>query len=194
MCIRDRYRVWLTQLIDGESEIVSNTVEYEVGQSSFELVIDQLFTVYRDGQLGDQIVWVVERDGEVVLQRNAENELSYQFFNNSPGSSFRVWVEKFIDGEYLRVSNIVEYDVPQSYPFSLSIDSTFEITRSGNLGDNVSLAVIENGFQVFGRSMNNELSYRYFRNFSGRTYTVHLQAFSNGFSRPVSNAITYSVP
>jgi len=31
--------------------------------------------------------------------QNAENEPLYQFFNNSPGASFRVWGEKNIDGE-----------------------------------------------------------------------------------------------
>ena len=189
-----KFRVWLTQFIDNERQIVSNTVEYEVGQSDFNLTVDQQFNVYRNGQLGDQVRWVIERDGGVVLRRNAESELSYQYFNNAFGSSFRVFLEMFVDGSYQTVSNTVEYSVPESYPFSLSIDSTFEITRSGNLGDSVTINFVEDGYVVFDTIMSNELSYRYFRNFSGRTYSVYLERSIGGSRQQVSNTITYTVP
>ena len=52
---------------------------------------------------------MIENNGQVVLQRNAANELSYTYFANTPGNSVRVWLEQLIDGAYRVVSNIVTY-------------------------------------------------------------------------------------
>jgi len=98
-------------------------VHYEWGKSSdkisinsITLTIDSDYTIHRSGNIGDKLIWVIEKDGVIVLKRNAENELEYKYYNNTEGSSFRVWIEKYIDGKYKVVSNIVEYTVSSIPP------------------------------------------------------------------------------
>lgn len=189
-----KFRVWLEKFIDGEYKIVSNLIEYEVGQSDFVLSVDQQFELFRNGQLGDQVQWVIEKDGQIVLERNAENETRYQYFSNSLGSSFRVWLKKFINGQYEVVSNVVSYEVPEQYEYALSIDDSYQLTRSGALGDNVSWVIVKDGNKVLSRNAANELTYRYFRNRSGSYFSAYLVKFSGGYSRRVSNVVTYNVP
>lgn len=188
------FRVWLKSFIDGEYKVVSNTLTYIPGQESFELTIDSQFELTRDGQLGDPVVWVVEEDGQVVLERNAANEMNYTYYGNNPGSSYRVWLEMFVDGEYQVVSNIVEYDVPGNYAYQLTLGSGYEVTRSGSFGDSVSWVVIKNGSVVLQRNASNELSYTYYSNTSGSTIQIYLQQFIGGYYQPVSNTVSYSVP
>jgi hypothetical protein len=57
------------------------------------------------------LVWVVEKDGNVVMRRNAKDESEFTYFDNTSGD-YRVWLERFYDGSYLPASNIVEYSVP----------------------------------------------------------------------------------
>ncbi|MGQ9426396.1 GEVED domain-containing protein [Gilvimarinus sp. F26214L] len=188
-----KYRAWVQQFIDGEYQVVSNTIEYEVGQGQFTLTVDQLFGLSRNGQLGDSVQWVVEKDGAIVLQRNAANELEYTYYNNSPGSSFRVWLQMFVDGAYEVVSNVVVYDVPSSYPYTVTLGSNYEVMRSGSLGDNVVWVVIKDGSQALKRSAGNELSYTYYSNTPGSVIQVYLEEFIDGYYQPVSNMVQYTV-
>ncbi len=188
------FRVWLQQFIGGEYRIVSNTVEYEVGQNQFSLTVDQQFMLTRNGQLGDAVQWVIEQDGVIVLQRNAASELTYTYFNNTPGSSYRVWLQKFIGGAYQVVSNVVSYDVPASFPYTLSLGPGYQVNRSGSLGDPVTWVIVKNGNVVLQRNASNELSYTYYSNTSGSTIQVYLQQFIGGYYQPVSNTVQYSVP
>ncbi len=189
---QSKYRVWLKQFVDGQYQVVSNIIEYEVGQTEFELSVDQQFKLHRDGQLGDQIQWVVEKDGQIVLERLASNELDYTYFNNAAGSSFRVWLKMFVNGEYEVVSNIVSYDVPASFDFELTLGSDFTVSRSGALGDNVNWLVVKDGNVVLQRNAANEISYRYFSNTPGSNISVYLQQFRGGMYVPVSNTVTYN--
>ncbi|OUS26990.1 hypothetical protein A9Q99_17435 [Gammaproteobacteria bacterium 45_16_T64] len=187
------FRVWLQQFIDGEYKVVSNTIEYEVGQNAFTLTVDGLFGLTRNGQLGDSVQWVIEKDSNIVLERNAANELEYTYFSNTPGSSFRVWLKMFIDGSYQVVSNIVEYDVPSSYAYGLTLGANYELTRTGNLGDSVGWVVIKDGSVVLQRNAANELSYTYFSNTPGSTIQVYLRQFISGAYQQVSNVVQYTV-
>ena len=50
------------------------------------LVIAGDGTVSRTGSLGESLTWVIKKDGVIVLERNAANELSYKYFDM--GTSF----------------------------------------------------------------------------------------------------------
>ena len=56
--------------------------------------------------------WVIVKNGNVVLQRNAANELSYTYYSNTSGSTIQVYLQQFIGGYYQPVSNTVQYSVP----------------------------------------------------------------------------------
>ena len=186
------YRVWLQQFINGQYLVVSNTVSYDVGQVLFTLTVNGQFELTRNGQLGDEVQWVIERDGVVVLERYAANELTYTYFNNNPGSSYRVWLKMFVNGQYEVVSNIVEYQVPAAYPYTLTLGPNYQINRSGSLGDNVQWVIVKNGSVVLQRLASNELSYTYYSNTPGSTIQVYLQQFIGGYYQPVSNTVTYT--
>lgn len=187
-----QFRVWLQQFINGEYRVVSNTVEYQVGQSQFNLSVDQHFEVTRNGQLGDQVQWVIEKDGQVVLQRNAADELAYTYYNNIEGSHYRVWLQKFINGSYQIVSNIVEYSVTPA-PFSLSVDGQYQLSRSGQLGDSLQWVIEKDGQIALKRNAANELTYTYYSNTPGSSYRVWLEQFINGYYTVVSNTVEYTV-
>ncbi|MFT6221967.1 MAG: hypothetical protein ACJA0C_001375 [Candidatus Endobugula sp.] len=188
-----QYNVWLKQFIEGEYKIISNTVSYEVGQTNFDLSVDVNFNLTRSGQLSDPVQWIIEQDGIVVLERSAADELHYSYFNNSPGSAYRVWLRMFINGQYEIVSDIVDYNVPAAYPYSLNL-SGYTVSRTGSLGDNLSWVVIKNGATVLQRNAGNEMSYTYCSNTSGSDMSIYLQQFINEYYQPVSNTVEYSVP
>ena len=189
-----QFRVWLKQFINGEYKVVSNTIEYEVGNSQFSLTVDQSFELSRTGMQGDQVQWVIEKNGSVVLERNAENELNYTYFSNTPGALVRVWLQMFIDGSYQIVSNVIEYQVPASLPYTLSVDGSYQITRTGNLGDNLTWVIVKDGNIVLQRNAANELSYKYYINTSGSNFEVYFHQFIDGYYQIVSNTVQYSVP
>jgi hypothetical protein len=79
--------------------------------ATYQLSIDSDFTIHRSGQIGDDLTLVIEKDGKFALGRYVKNELEYKYSSNTKGSSFRVWLKKYIDGGYKVVSNIVTYTV-----------------------------------------------------------------------------------
>jgi len=96
-----------------EELIVEKPIDTNTGiTNEVQLSLGSKFMVYRDGEIGDRLTWVIEKDGKIVLKRNARNELQYRYFGNNYyyGSQFRIWIEKFVEGKYQRVSNIVEYE------------------------------------------------------------------------------------
>jgi len=191
--VGSKYRVWLQSFIEGEYKIVSNTISYEPGQTNFTLSINQQHEVIRSGELGDDVVWVVEQDGLVVLEYNGANDLSYTYYDNKLGSSYRIWLGMYIDGTFQIVSNIIEYEVTGSYPYALSVGPDYNITRTGYLGDPVQWVVVKNGSVVLQRNASNELSYTYYSNTIGSTIEIYLQQYIDGDYQPVSNTVAYTV-
>ena len=59
---------------------------------------------------GEVLRWAIEYDGEVVLKRNARDEMEYRYFSTAPGV-YRIYLDLFIDGEYQQISNVVEYQL-----------------------------------------------------------------------------------
>lgn len=76
-----------------------------------QLTIDKKYTVTRPDNLDfSSLTWVIVRNGEITLERNAENELSYRYKNTARGY-YEIYLKAFIDGEYMPVSNTVSYEI-----------------------------------------------------------------------------------
>ena len=76
------------------------------------ITIDENYTVTRPEVEGyANLGWMVLKDGEQVLHRNAEGELSYCYFGNEPGHSYEIYLTAFVQGQYVPISNIIEYTV-----------------------------------------------------------------------------------
>lgn len=76
------------------------------------ITIDEDYTVTRPEVEGYfNLGWMVFMDGEEVLHRNAEGELSYRYFGNEPGHSYKIYLSAYVQGQYVPISNIIEYTV-----------------------------------------------------------------------------------
>lgn len=170
----------------------SNPVE-PGNNDSLQLSLSNGFVLNRNGQMGDDIEWVIEKDDEIVLIRNAQNELSYQHIDDSLGASYRIWLRKLVDDQYQVISNVLTHDVPTSYPNLLVINSNFEVSRTGNFDETVTLVALDNGVEVFRQDVSGFFSYTQFRAVLGRTYTVFLEAPNNNSRQQVSNTIYFSI-
>ena len=108
------YRIYLDLFIDGEYQQISNVVEYQLPEGpSAQLELLEDHTVRRTEVVddnGEVLRWAIEYDGEVVLKRNARDEMEYRYFSTAPGV-YRIYLDLFIDGEYQQISNVVEYQL-----------------------------------------------------------------------------------
>ena len=186
------FRVWLKQFINGQYEVVSNTVEYQPDQTEFTLTLDQKYKLTRDGQPGDQVRWIVEQDGLVIVDRDAASEMEYSFFASQPGSRYRLWLQMNVDGQDQVVSNVLTYDEPTAYAYDLTLLPNYVIARSGNLGDSVTWVIVKDDAVVLQRNAANELTYTYSSTGSSY-YQVYLQQFQDGYYQRVSNIVRYEV-
>lgn len=187
------FRVWLKQVVDGQYKVVSNTVEYQTNQTEFTLTLDQKYKLTRNGQPGDQVRWIVEENGLIIEDRDASNEQSYTFVNSQPGSRYLMWLQMNIDGQEQVVSNVVTYDEPVAYDFSLGLNPGYQLKRSGTLGDNLTWVIVKDGNMALQRGADNELSYTYFGNTTGSYIEAYLQQFVGGYYQRVSNVVRYEV-
>ena len=73
------------------------------------ITMDEDHTVHRPEVEGYRnLGWIVLRNGDQVLHRNAENELSYRYFSNSPGT-YEIYLTAYVSGQYVPISNTVTY-------------------------------------------------------------------------------------
>lgn len=82
-------------------------------EEAFTLTLNSDYSITRTKRDGFRnIGWHIERNGEVILDRNAENETylntKYQWLKGNRGS-FTIYLTAYVDGSYQRVSNIIEY-------------------------------------------------------------------------------------
>ncbi|MFV1985409.1 MAG: GEVED domain-containing protein [Thiohalomonadales bacterium] len=191
------YRVWLEQFNNGAYEIISNVIHYTPGTPVFShnLSLSNNYDVTRNGTLTDPVSWVIEQNGIIVLQQNASASLRYTYPGFLAGSSYRVWLTQVINAQTVTVSNTLEFVVNASFgSYTLTSDPNYLVTRSGNLGDNVTWVIEKNGTVVLQRLATNELSYTYFSNTPASTIRIWLQQFIGGGYYRVSNITGYSVP
>lgn len=80
---------------------------------AFTLYVDDDLNVIRDEADGyDDLTWYIMKDGKPVLQRNAENELVLEskWTVGRQSGKYTVYLTSFINGAYIRISNIVEFE------------------------------------------------------------------------------------
>ena len=74
-----------------------------------EITIDDNHMVWRpENEEYESVSWVIKKDGIVVLQRCADNEMSYCYTDNTPGV-YEIYLESYIEGQYMPISNTVKY-------------------------------------------------------------------------------------
>ena len=69
------------------------------------------YTATRDPVDSKALAWIVEKDGNVVLRRNAKGQSQFTYFDNNKGS-YKIWLERFYNGGYFVASNKVQYSIP----------------------------------------------------------------------------------
>jgi hypothetical protein len=75
------------------------------------ITIDAEYTVTRPDVTGYQnLGWTVIYNGEVVLERLAENEYSYQYFSTDPGT-YEIYLSAYVSGQYVPISNTLSYTI-----------------------------------------------------------------------------------
>lgn len=87
-----------------KSEIViDDPVEITIDEQTHEVTRPEVEGYYNLG-------WMVFYNGEQVLHRNAENELSYTYFLTSPGY-YEIYLTAYVEGQYVPISNTVSYTI-----------------------------------------------------------------------------------
>lgn len=64
------------------------------------------------------LTWVIAKDDQIVLKRNAKNELTYTYAKNYMPGVYTGYLQAYISGAYRRVSNMVTYTVETHSDFS----------------------------------------------------------------------------
>ena len=82
-------------------------------EEHFHLTLEDDYTITRDDHSGfKNLGWVIKRNGKTVLDRNANGELTLeprlQWIQGEDGD-FAIYLTAFVDGQYRRVSNVIEY-------------------------------------------------------------------------------------
>ena len=111
------------QLFDCTADVIVNGEHFDfltyndkakseiVIENPVEITMDDDYTVTRPEVEGyTNLGWLIELDGIQVLHRNAENELSYQYFGRDPGV-YTVCLTAFVQGQYVPISNTIEYTI-----------------------------------------------------------------------------------
>lgn len=102
-------------LVNGESFPFLSWNDREKSEIVIEnpvtIVLHDDHTVTRPPVQGyDNLGWLIKKDGVQVLHRNAEDELYYQYAGSDSGV-YTICLTAFVDGQYVPVSNVVEYTI-----------------------------------------------------------------------------------
>lgn len=190
-----QYKVWVEQAVGGESVQVSDAEYFSPGLTDlFQLTIGANNKVTRNGSLNDPLTWVIEEDGNIVLERDAAHELTLAY---SPYYPTRIWLTRFENGYYQRVSNVVRFDGTRALVegylplYQLSVDGSQNLTRTQGTHTMLTWVIEEDGQIVLERSAENEESYHYFAYTPGKRYRTWLKAFIDGRYQRVSPVVSY---
>ncbi|QTS85423.1 hypothetical protein JLK41_19165 [Ectopseudomonas khazarica] len=189
------YKVWIEQAVGGELVQVSDAEYFSPGLTDlYQLSIGDNRQVSRSGNIGDALTWVIEEEGNIVLERNAANELAYTYYRFDPAKRYRVWLKRFQNGYYQRVSNVVRYGrAAEDYLplYQLTVDANQTLTRTGGVHAMLTWVIEQDGSIVLQRLAENEQSYRYFAYSAGKRYRSWLKAYIDGRYQRVSPVVSY---
>ncbi|MFI7865854.1 GEVED domain-containing protein [Ectopseudomonas khazarica] len=189
------YKVWIEQAVGGELVQVSDAEYFSPGLTDlYQLSIGDNRQVSRSGNIGDALTWVIEEEGNIVLERNAANELAYTYYRFDPAKRYRVWLKRFQNGYYQRVSNVVRYGrAAEDYLplYQLTVDANQTLTRTGGVHAMLTWVIEQDGSIVLQRLAENEQSYRYFAYSAGKRYRSWLKAYIDGHYQRVSPVVSY---
>ncbi|MBN2440520.1 MAG: IPT/TIG domain-containing protein [Spirochaetales bacterium] len=185
------YSCWLRSYSDGQYYPVSNTIEFTYDETfNFQLSVDSNYLLHRSGKIGDTVNWVIEKDGTIVLERNAANEFEYIYHENTPESYFRVWLEQYFSGEYRRVSNFSDYRAGIPINYTISLDQSHRAIRNGYTGIPVYWTVSKNGNLLNTYLFNDSLQCIEYDHEQDQSYAIWLETESGEL---LSNTLYYYV-
>ncbi len=95
--------------------IVNSSAESLEEITPYHLTLDVDYQLTRTGHIGESLTWVISSGGDILLGRNAANELKYTYFNNIQGKEYVCYLEAWSKDRYVRVSNMVAYRVGVDY-------------------------------------------------------------------------------
>lgn len=183
------FRVWLE---DPEGLTVSDTVSFKVGETfNYQLSVGTDDQLSRSGTIGEQLNWVIEEDGQLVIERGASAELSYTYPDNHTGSRYRAWLTQYVDGAYTRVSNYVEYEPDGNLVYELTTDPNYMVVRNGNIGEAVLYHIEKDGSTLEYRSATDNLHWIDYSPASSSQYSITLVA-DDASKTPLSNTASYT--
>ncbi len=84
----------------------------------YVLELDDLNRINRSPGTDLGLTWVISKDNQIVLERNARNELTYTYAKNHVPGVYTCYLQAYISGAYRRVSNIVTYTAETNSAFS----------------------------------------------------------------------------
>lgn len=84
----------------------------------YVLKLDELKRISRSPGDHPSLTWIISRDGEGVLKRNAKNELTYTYAMNYIPGVYTCYLQAYINGAYRQVSNSIQYTVASDSDFS----------------------------------------------------------------------------
>lgn len=190
-----QYKVWIEQTVGGELVQVSDAEYFSPGLTDlYQLTIADNRQITRSGSFNEPLTWVIEEEGNIVLERNAANELTYTHNPFDPSKRYRVWLTRFENGYYQRVSNVIRYGraAEEYLPlYQLSVDGGQTLTRTQGAHNMLTWVIEQDGSIVLERNAANELSYRYYGYNAGKRYRSWLKAFIDGRYQRVSPVVSY---
>lgn len=103
----DRWEDYIEEFINGHEGLKGKEEDSEYYTL---LSINKNNTISRGQTNAKALTWVIMHNGEIVLERNAENETQYKYFGTESGN-YTVYLKAWIDSGYKTISNVVTYTI-----------------------------------------------------------------------------------
>lgn len=202
MCQHAIWGALLTPLFIGSAASGEETESDSPDFPRCVIAVDEQHTIRRSdvkNDSGASLSWVIRKDGEVVLERNARQEHQFKYFREDSGV-YTVHVRQIVDGAYRVISNVISYRIRMdeekgSYPCHLFVSRHGVVNRSlvdGELSAHLVWVVELNGQQVLKKNAENSTQFRYSGRNPGR-YQISVQRIADDECHRISNVVTYVI-